>query len=185
MHSLPSVIFFSFCLHACNRQWFWGDANDTEDHPIELCKYHLFSQRDTLKSVAQANETSIKDILRWNGINDVKEIYHGMRLIVRKTVLSKNGLKIPIEDSKKDLSTESKETVSHAVPTKIESTTNRQSTSASLLSHTSKTGDTFRQENAEANEKFAQRLEDIAAFVSPTKDDTAIKKRYVYYTNTI
>jgi LysM repeat protein len=60
------------------RYWSWGKTSAPED------KVHVLDRGETLIKIAKQYEITINDLMRWNGINDVRQCYPGMKLIVRK-----------------------------------------------------------------------------------------------------
>jgi len=60
------------------RYWSWGKTSAPED------KVHVLDRGETLIKIAKQYEITINDLMRWNGINDVRQCYPGMKLIVKK-----------------------------------------------------------------------------------------------------
>lgn len=60
------------------RYWQWGQQTAPTD------KVHVLDKGETLLSVAKRYTTSVSEVMRWNGITDVRQCYPGMSLIVRK-----------------------------------------------------------------------------------------------------
>lgn len=61
------------------RYWKWGEKRHA---PAD--KYHVLDKGDTLPFVARNYEISLQDLMKWNGVREVRDTYPGMRLIVRK-----------------------------------------------------------------------------------------------------
>jgi LysM repeat protein len=61
------------------RYWKWGEKRHA---PAD--KYHVLDKGDTLPFVARNYEISLQDLMKWNGVKEVRDTYPGMRLIVRK-----------------------------------------------------------------------------------------------------
>ena len=60
------------------RHWEWGSASNKPD------KYHTFESGDNLAKISRKYKVPIPDLVKWNGIKDVKKIYSGQKLIVAK-----------------------------------------------------------------------------------------------------
>lgn len=60
------------------RYWTWGRSSAPTD------KLHVLEKGETLQSVAQRYSLSLGELMRWNGISDVRQCFAGMTLIVRK-----------------------------------------------------------------------------------------------------
>ena len=60
------------------RHWEWGSANKRAD------KLHLYDSGDNLAKISRKYKVPIGNIIKWNGITDVKKMYIGQKLIVQK-----------------------------------------------------------------------------------------------------
>jgi len=60
------------------RHWEWGSESNKPD------KSHTYESTDNLAKVSKKYKVAIPDIIKWNGIKDVKKIYIGQKLIVTK-----------------------------------------------------------------------------------------------------
>jgi WD40 repeat protein/tetratricopeptide (TPR) repeat protein len=60
------------------RHWEWGSASKKPD------KLHVFDSGDNLAKISRKYKVSIPDLVKWNGIKDVKKIYVGQKLIIAK-----------------------------------------------------------------------------------------------------
>jgi hypothetical protein len=60
------------------RYWRWGKRTAIHD------KCHLLEEGETLTSVTKRYNITIDNIMRWNGILDLKKVHPGMKLIVKK-----------------------------------------------------------------------------------------------------
>lgn len=60
------------------RYWQWGKKADTSD------KYHVFDKGETLVGVGKLYGLDIDTLMLWNGIQETKQCYVGMKLLVRK-----------------------------------------------------------------------------------------------------
>ena len=73
------------------RYWIWGEKREGAQD-----KYHTFSKGETLTHIAENYLISLETLMKWNGIQEMKEVYVGMRLLVRKadpTVFTKAEMK--------------------------------------------------------------------------------------------
>ena len=61
------------------RRWVWGDLSTRFEDKI-----HTFVVGDTLPSISQKYGVTVSELITWNGIRDVKLLYPGQKLIVRK-----------------------------------------------------------------------------------------------------
>ena len=61
------------------RYWKWGEKRHA---PAD--KYHVMDKGDTLPFVSRNYDITLQDLMKWNGIREVRDCYPGMRLIVRK-----------------------------------------------------------------------------------------------------
>ena len=61
------------------RYWKWGEKRHA---PAD--KYHVMDKGDTLPFVARNYDITLQDLMKWNGVKEVRDCYPGMRLIVRK-----------------------------------------------------------------------------------------------------
>jgi murein DD-endopeptidase MepM/ murein hydrolase activator NlpD len=60
------------------RYWQWGQSTAPTD------KVHVLDKGETLLSVAKRYSIKVDELMRWNGITDVRQCFAGMNLIVRK-----------------------------------------------------------------------------------------------------
>ena len=60
------------------RYWQWGARVLPKD------KFHLLDKGQSLSAVCKLYSLSLEELLRWNGITDMRNTYVGMKLIVRK-----------------------------------------------------------------------------------------------------
>ena len=61
------------------RRWVWGDLSARFQDKI-----HTFVVGDTLPSISQKYGITVSELVTWNGIRDIKLLYAGQKLIVRK-----------------------------------------------------------------------------------------------------
>ena len=61
------------------RRWVWGDLSARFQDKI-----HTFVVGDTLPSISQKYGITVSELVTWNGIRDIKLLYPGQKLIVRK-----------------------------------------------------------------------------------------------------
>jgi hypothetical protein len=61
------------------RYWSWGKNNGPQD------KYHIFdAKQETLLKVSKTYNITMDELMQWNGIFEIKNVYQGMKLLVRK-----------------------------------------------------------------------------------------------------
>ena len=60
------------------RHWEWGSASQKAD------KLHIYDSGDNLAKISRKYKVPIPNIIKWNGIKDVKKLYIGQKLIVQK-----------------------------------------------------------------------------------------------------
>lgn len=60
------------------RYWQWGQTSAPTD------KVHVLDKGETLLSVAKRYSITLDELMRWNGVTDVRQCFAGMKLIVRK-----------------------------------------------------------------------------------------------------
>lgn len=60
------------------RYWQWGQQSAPTD------KVHVLDKGETLLSVAKRYSITVEEVMRWNGVTDVRQCFAGMKLIVRK-----------------------------------------------------------------------------------------------------
>lgn len=60
------------------RYWGWGKKSGPQD------KFHVLEPNETLAMVAKRNEISLDLLMKWNGIRNNRQIFVGMKLIVKK-----------------------------------------------------------------------------------------------------
>ena len=60
------------------RHWEWGSASKRAD------KLHIYDNGDNLAKISRKYKVPIPDIIKWNGIKDIKKLYVGQKLIVQK-----------------------------------------------------------------------------------------------------
>ena len=60
------------------RHWEWGSVSKRAD------KLHIYDSGDNLAKISRKYKVPISDIIKFNGIKDVKKIYVGQKLIVQK-----------------------------------------------------------------------------------------------------
>ena len=61
------------------RYWLWGEKREGAQD-----KYHVFNKGETMTHIAEHYDISLDELMKWNGIRELKEVYIGMRLLVRK-----------------------------------------------------------------------------------------------------
>ncbi|RYH28783.1 hypothetical protein EON65_10955 [archaeon] len=60
------------------RYWQWGKRSAPQD------KHHVLEDGETLVAVGKKYEITLDQLLKWNGITDLKKVHTGMKLIVKK-----------------------------------------------------------------------------------------------------
>jgi len=85
------------------KHWEWGSASDKPD------KLHIYDSGDNLAKISRKYKVSIPELVKWNGIKDVKKMYVGQKLIV-----AKGNPDEPTEQELAALTSKSKDTVREA-----------------------------------------------------------------------
>ena len=60
------------------RYWEWGKKTGPQD------KHHVLDKGQTLVTVSKLHNVPVDDLMKWNGIIEMRQAFEGMRLIVRK-----------------------------------------------------------------------------------------------------
>ena len=60
------------------RYWKWGQKATGQD------KIHVLNRGETLVTISKLYDITVADIMKWNGILEMRHCYEGMKLVVRK-----------------------------------------------------------------------------------------------------
>lgn len=60
------------------RYWTWGQKSSGQD------KIHVLNKGETLVAISKIYDVAVADIMKWNGILEMRHCYEGMKLVVRK-----------------------------------------------------------------------------------------------------
>lgn len=60
------------------RYWQWGKKTELAD------KFHILNKGETLVHVSKLHNVPINDLMKWNGIKEMRHCFEGMKLVVKK-----------------------------------------------------------------------------------------------------